>query len=172
MPSNHLILCRPLLLLPSIFPSIRVFSSESVLRIGWPKYHLYCWWNYAGGHGLEMVKRLAWHSFQLSFHSWMSGLLGNRAGLAGQHSRGLQTSNTHMVRRGGAESCQLSSFPVLSTHTGKARAEKPAVLPDGDLFHVKEQIQWKRASPPSWTLTVLQGLCSTCHLHDLNYPMK
>ena len=38
MPSNHLILCRPLLLLPSIFPSIRAFSSESVLRIRWPKY--------------------------------------------------------------------------------------------------------------------------------------
>ena len=36
MPSNHLILCRPLLLLPSIFPSIRVFSSESVLHIRWP----------------------------------------------------------------------------------------------------------------------------------------
>ena len=38
MPSNHLILCRPLLLLPSIFPSIRVFSKESALRIRWPKY--------------------------------------------------------------------------------------------------------------------------------------
>ena len=38
MPSNHSILCRPLLLLPSIFPSIRVFSNESVLRIRWPKY--------------------------------------------------------------------------------------------------------------------------------------
>ena len=38
MPSSHLILCRPLLLLPSIFPSIRVFSNESVLRIWWPKY--------------------------------------------------------------------------------------------------------------------------------------
>ena len=38
MPSNHLILCRPLLLLPSIFPSIRVFSSESGLRIRWPKF--------------------------------------------------------------------------------------------------------------------------------------
>ena len=38
MPSNHLILCRPLLLLTSIFPSIRVFSNESVLRIRWPKY--------------------------------------------------------------------------------------------------------------------------------------
>ena len=38
MPSNHLILCRPLLLLPSIFSSIRVFSDESALRIRWPKY--------------------------------------------------------------------------------------------------------------------------------------
>ena len=38
IPSNHLMLCRPLLLLPSIFPSSRVFSNESALRIRWPKY--------------------------------------------------------------------------------------------------------------------------------------
>ena len=38
MPSNHLILCCPLLLLPSIFPSIRIFSKESALHIRWPKY--------------------------------------------------------------------------------------------------------------------------------------
>ena len=38
MPSNHLILCCPLLLLPSVFPSIRVFSNESVLHIRWPEY--------------------------------------------------------------------------------------------------------------------------------------
>ena len=38
MPSNHLILCRPLLFLPSIFPSIRVFSNESALHVRWPKY--------------------------------------------------------------------------------------------------------------------------------------
>ena len=43
IPSNHLILCCPLLLLPSIFPSIRVFCDESVLRIGWPKY-----WSFSG----------------------------------------------------------------------------------------------------------------------------
>ena len=41
MPFNHVILCRPLLLLPSIFPSIRVFSNESVLRIRWPKYWIF-----------------------------------------------------------------------------------------------------------------------------------
>ena len=38
MPSNHLILCRPLLLLPSVFPSIRVFSNQSIFCIRWPKY--------------------------------------------------------------------------------------------------------------------------------------
>ena len=42
MPSNHLILCHPLFLLPSIFPSIKVFSSESALCIRWPKY-----WNFS-----------------------------------------------------------------------------------------------------------------------------
>ena len=42
MPSNHLILCRPLLLMPSIFPSIRIFSNESALHIRWPKY-----WNFS-----------------------------------------------------------------------------------------------------------------------------
>ena len=42
MPSNHIILCGPLLLLPSIFPNIRVFSNESVLHIRWPKY-----WNFS-----------------------------------------------------------------------------------------------------------------------------
>ena len=41
MPSNHLLLCCPLLLLPSMFPSIRVFSNESALRIRWPKYWPY-----------------------------------------------------------------------------------------------------------------------------------
>ena len=44
MPSNHLILCHPLLLLPSIFPSIRVFSNESVLHIRWPKF-----WSFSFG---------------------------------------------------------------------------------------------------------------------------
>ena len=42
MPSNHLILCHPLLLLPSIFPSIRVFSNEPVLPIRWPRYYSFC----------------------------------------------------------------------------------------------------------------------------------
>ena len=58
MPSNHLILCRPLLLLPSIFPSIRVFSNELALRIRWPKY-----WSF---------------SFSISSFSEYSGLISFR----------------------------------------------------------------------------------------------
>ena len=58
MPSNHLILCHPLLLLPSIFPSIRIFSSESVLCIRWPKY-----WSF---------------SFNISPYSEFSGLISFR----------------------------------------------------------------------------------------------
>ena len=68
MPSNHLILCHPLLLLPSIFPSIRVFSDESALRIRWSKY-----WSF---------------SFSISPFNEYSGLISFRIGaldlLAGQ----------------------------------------------------------------------------------------
>ena len=58
MPSNHLILCHPLFLLPSIFPRIRVFSNESALRIRWPKY-----WSF---------------SFRISPSSEYSGLISFR----------------------------------------------------------------------------------------------
>ena len=58
MPSNHLILCHPLLLQPSIFPSIRVFSNESVLHVRWPKY-----WSF---------------SFSISPSSLYSGLISFR----------------------------------------------------------------------------------------------
>ena len=60
MPSNHLILCRPLLLLPSVFPSIRLFSNESVLLIRWPKY-----WSF---------------SFNISPSNEYSGLISFRIG--------------------------------------------------------------------------------------------
>ena len=61
MPSNHLILCRPLLLLPSIFPSIKVFSDESALHIRWPKY-----WSFnfnispSNGHSGLIFFRMDW----------------------------------------------------------------------------------------------------------------
>ena len=55
MPSNHLILCCPLLLLPSSFPSIRVFSSESVLHMRWPKY-----WSFSFGISPSNEYSLGW----------------------------------------------------------------------------------------------------------------
>ena len=58
MPSNHLVLCCPLLLLPSIFPSMRVFSNESALHIRWPKY-----WSF---------------SFSISLSNEYSGLISFR----------------------------------------------------------------------------------------------
>ena len=58
IPSNHLILCHPFFLLPSIFPSIRVFSNESVLRIRWPKYQNF--------------------SFSISLSNEYSGLISSR----------------------------------------------------------------------------------------------
>ena len=64
MPSNHLILCCSLLLLPSIFPSIRVFSNESVLHIRWPKF-----WNSASASVLPMNIQ-EW--FPLGWTGWIS----------------------------------------------------------------------------------------------------
>ena len=61
LPSNHLILCHPLLLLTAIFPSVRVFSNESALRIRWPKY-----WNF---------------SFSISPSNECSGLISFKIGL-------------------------------------------------------------------------------------------
>ena len=76
MPSNHLILCHPLLHPPSIFPSIRVFSNESVLRIRWPKY-----WNF---------------SFSISPSNEYSGLIG-WTGWISLQSKGLSTLLQHHI---------------------------------------------------------------------------
>ena len=66
MPSNHLILCRPLLLLPSIFPIITVFSKESVLCISWPKY-----WSFSSS-----ISPLDEYSGLISFRTDWLDLLG------------------------------------------------------------------------------------------------
>jgi len=79
MPSNHLILCHPLLLLPSIFPSIRVFSSESALRIRWPKY-----WSFSFN-----ISSSSEHSGLISFSiDWLDllGVQGTLKSLLQHHS--------------------------------------------------------------------------------------
>ena len=80
MPSNHLILCRPCLLLPSIFPSIRVFSNESVLRIRWPKY-----WSFSispSNEYSELISfRMGWLDL-LAVHQTLMGLLQHHSSKA------------------------------------------------------------------------------------------
>ena len=107
MPCNHLILCHPLLLLPSIFPSIRVFSNESVLCIRWPKY-----WSF---------------SFSIHPSSEYSGLISFRMDrldlLAGQGTlKSLpqhHSSKASILRHSAFFIVQLS-HPYMTT--GKARA--------------------------------------------------
>ena len=60
MPSSHLILCRPLLLLPSIFPSIKVFSNESALCIRWPKYWSFSFSISPSNKHPGLIFRMAW----------------------------------------------------------------------------------------------------------------
>ena len=60
MPSNNLILCHSLLLLPSIFPSIRIFSNESVLRIRWPKYWSFSFSISSSNEYSKLISRIDW----------------------------------------------------------------------------------------------------------------
>ena len=99
MLSNHLILCRPLLLLPSIFPSIRVFSNESGLHIRWPKY-----WSF---------------SFSISPSNEYSGLISLRlTGLISLYSKGLsRVSSSIAVQKHQFFSAQPSSQSNSHIHT-------------------------------------------------------
>ena len=73
MPSNHLILCHPLFLLPSIFPSIRVFSNESALQIRWPKY-----WSFSfsispsNEYSRLISSRIDWFDLLAVHHIWLN----------------------------------------------------------------------------------------------------
>ena len=107
MPSSCLILCRPLLLLPSIFPSIKVFSSESVLRIRWPKY-----WSF---------------SFSISPSNEYSGLISFR--MEGLHLLAVQGTLKNLLQHHSSKASILrcsAFFMVQFSHpyltTGKTMA--------------------------------------------------
>ena len=108
MPSNHRILCRPLLLLPSVFPSIRVFSSESALGIRWPKY-----WSF---------------SFSISPHNEYLGLISFRMDwfdLAGQESSStpqLESINSSVLSLLYEQSLQTRVFSFSSRTLGASRS--------------------------------------------------
>ena len=102
MPSNHLILCCPLLLLPSIFHSIRVFSKESALRIRWPKY-----WSFSFS-----ISPSSEHSGLISFRmDWwdLLAVQGTLKSLLQHHS-----SNASILRRSAFFIVQLS-HPYMTT---------------------------------------------------------
>ena len=101
MPSNHLILCHPLLLLPSIFPSIRVFSNESALSIRWPKY-----WSFifnispSSEHSALIFFRMDWLDL-LSVQGTLRSLLQHHSSKASIHPRSafftVQLSHPYMT---------------------------------------------------------------------------
>ena len=101
MPSSHLILSHPLLLLPSIFPSIRVFSNESVLRIGWPKYWSFSFnINPPNEHPGLITLRMDWLDL-LALQGTLKSLLQHHSSKASilQHSAffTVQPSQTYMT---------------------------------------------------------------------------
>ena len=97
MPSNHLILCCPLLLLPSIFPSIRVFSNESVLLIRWPKYWSFSFSISASNEYLGLISfRIDWFDL-LAIQGTLKSLLQHHSSKASilQHSTFLLDQLSH-----------------------------------------------------------------------------
>ena len=74
MPANHFILCHPLLLPPSILPSIRVFANESVLHIRWPKYWSFSFYISSSNEYSELIFRMDWLDL-LAVHGTLKSLL-------------------------------------------------------------------------------------------------
>ena len=106
MPSNHLILCHPLLLLPSIFPSIRIFSNESALRIRWPKYWSFSFNISPSNEHSGLIFRMDWLDL-LAVQGTLKGLL--------QH----HSSKASVLQRSAFFIAQLS-HPYMTT--GKTKA--------------------------------------------------
>ena len=108
MPSNHLILCHPLLLLPSILPSIRVFSNESVLHIRWPEY-----WSF---------------SFSISPSSEYSGLISFR--MDWLHLLAVQGTLKSLLQHHSSKASvlQLSAFFIVQLSHPYMTTGKPIAL--------------------------------------------
>ena len=135
MPSNHLILCRPLLLLPSIFPSIRVFSNESILHMRWPKY-----WSFSFN-----ISPSNEHPGLISFRmDWLDLLevQGTLQSLLQHHS-----SKASIVRRSAFSIVQLS-HPYMTTGAGPHLF--PNSKPPGCQSNARLPIERRSmASPPA-----------------------
>ena len=122
MPSNHLILCRPLLLPTSVFPSIRVFSNESVLLIRWPKY-----WSFSFN-----ISPSSEYSGLFSIYSDAIHLLGSIYIQAQDKSLGYLDFNTHSVILHGLDICGFSfrvNTVVIQQSAKAFEMEKPGQNP-------------------------------------------
>ena len=127
MPSNHLILCCPLLLLPPIFPSIRVFSNESTLRIRWPKY-----WSFSFS-----ISPSNEHPGLISFRmDWLDllAVLGTLKSLLQHH-----TSKTSILRGSAFFIVQLS-HPYMTTGKTIALTSRTFVGKVMSLFFNKQRL--------------------------------
>ena len=129
MPCNHLILCCPLLLPPSIFPSIRVFSNESALHIRWPKY-----WSF---------------SLRISPSNEYSGLISFR--MDWMDLLAVQVTLKSLLPHQGSKASilRISAFFIVPSHIHTWLVEKPKLWLDGPLFekiYIKERVslvaQW------------------------------
>ena len=121
MPSNHLILCHPLLLLPSVFPSVRVFSNESALRIRWPKYWSFSF-NISPFHEHPgLISRMDWLDL-LAVQGTLESLLQHHSSKASVLWRSVQLSHPYtttgktiaLTRRTFVEKVMSLLFNMLS----------------------------------------------------------
>ena len=139
MPSNHLILCCPLLLLPSIFPNIRVFSNESVLHIRWPKY-----WSFSFSIGPSSE-----HPGLISFRmDWLDLLAvqGTLKSLLQHHS-----SKASILRHSAFFMVQLS-HPYMTTGKAIALTRQTFVGKIMSLlFNMHSYIYFKNGNYSNWT---------------------
>ena len=124
MLSNHLILCHPLLLLPSIFPSIRVFSNQSVLHVRWPKYWSFSFSISLSSEYLGLTSfRMDWLDL-LAVQGTLKSLLQHYSSEASSLRRNLSTnmhsphprSDTVFLGRGPCLGVRLAPQPSLQAH--------------------------------------------------------
>ena len=130
MPSNHLTLCRSLLLLASIFPSIRVFSNESVLRIRWPKYWIFSFNISPPNEYLGLISlRIDWFDL-LAVQETLKSLLQHHSSKASILRCSVQLTHSHMTT-GNAIALTRQTFDgkVMSLHFNMLSRMVIAFLP-------------------------------------------
>ena len=138
MPSNHLIVCHPLLLLPSIFPSIRVFSSESALRIRWPKY-----WSFSISPSSEysglISFRIDWFDL-LVVQGTLKSLLQYHSSKASvlQHSAFFMVQLNFMVQHGKPYNKSKSFCPPVSILPTCHWSKKVMLQPDTSMMGIDD----------------------------------